>query len=66
MSFYLDSLRSGNFSECITRYGWIHFNNIPLADIDYKILEPKCEFDLFELHTWLKDIFVDQSDEICI
>ena len=35
-----------------------------MADKDYKITEPKCEFDFFELHFWLKDIFLDQSDEI--
>jgi hypothetical protein len=42
----------------------VDLDHIPLADKDYKITEPKCEFDFFELHLWLKDIFLDQSDEI--
>jgi hypothetical protein len=42
----------------------VDLDHIPLADKDYKITEPKCEFDFFELHFWLKDIFLDQSDEI--
>jgi hypothetical protein len=42
----------------------IDLDHIPLADRDYKIAEPKCEFNFFELHCWLKDIFLDQSDEI--
>jgi len=37
---------------------------VPLEDKDYKIIDPKCEFNFFELHFWLKDIFLDQSDEI--
>ena len=46
MSFYLDSLRSGNSIQCITRYGWIdflmldvifHFLNIFLLDISFYI-----------------------------
>jgi hypothetical protein len=39
-------------------------DHIPQADKDYKIIEPKCEFDFFELHLWIKDIVLDQSDEI--
>ena len=42
----------------------VDLDHMPLADKDYKITESRCEFDLFELHTWLKDIFLDQSDEI--
>jgi hypothetical protein len=42
----------------------INLDHIPLEDIDYKIVEPKCEFDFFKLHYWLKDIFLDQSDKI--
>ena len=33
--------------------------HIPLANKDYKVAEPKCEFDLFKLHYWLKDNFLD-------
>jgi hypothetical protein len=35
-----------------------------MEDKDYNITELKCEFDFFELHFWLKDIFMDQSDKI--
>jgi hypothetical protein len=28
----------------------INLDHIPLADKDYKIIEPKCEFELFKLH----------------
>jgi hypothetical protein len=42
----------------------VDLDHIPLVDKDYKITEPRCEFDFFELHSWLKDIFLDQSDEI--
>jgi hypothetical protein len=42
----------------------VDLDHIPLADKHYRIAEPKCEFDFFELHLWLKDIFLDQSDEI--
>jgi hypothetical protein len=42
----------------------IDLDRIPLADKDYLITEQKCEFDFFELHFWLKDMFMDQSDEI--
>jgi hypothetical protein len=38
--------------------------HILLADKDYFIAKLKCEFDFFELHFWLKDVFQDQSDEI--
>ena len=42
----------------------IDLDHIPMEDKDYKVADPKCEFDLFELHCWLKDNFLDQSDEI--
>jgi hypothetical protein len=42
----------------------IDLDQIPLDDKDYLIAEPKCEFDLFKLIFWLKDTFLDQSDEI--
>jgi hypothetical protein len=37
---------------------------IPLANKDYLISEPKCDLDFTELYSWLRDIFLDQSDEI--
>jgi hypothetical protein len=42
----------------------IDLERVPLADKDYKVTEPKYEFNFFELHFWIKDIFLDQSDEI--
>jgi hypothetical protein len=42
----------------------VDLDRTPLADKDYLIAEPKCEFDFFELHFWLRDTFLDQSDEI--
>jgi hypothetical protein len=42
----------------------VDLDRIPLADKDYLISEPKCEFDFVELHSWFRDTFLDQSDEI--
>jgi hypothetical protein len=42
----------------------VGLDHVPLVDKDYQIAEPKCEFDFFELHFWLKDTFLDQSDKI--
>jgi hypothetical protein len=36
----------------------------PLADKDYRIAELNYEFDFFEFHSWMKHIFLYQSDEI--
>ena len=42
----------------------VDLDHTPLADKDYLIADLKCEFNFFELHFWLKDVFMDQSDEI--
>jgi hypothetical protein len=42
----------------------VDLDHIPLANKDYLIVDPKCKFDFFELHFWLKDVFLDQSDKI--
>jgi hypothetical protein len=42
----------------------VDLDRIPLADKDYLISETRCEFDLAELHSWFRDTFLDQSDEI--
>jgi hypothetical protein len=42
----------------------VDLDHIPLADKDYNITDPKCEIDFLELHFWVKDIFLDQSDKI--
>jgi len=39
-------------------------DHIPLADKDYKIAKTQCEFNLFELHWWFRDTYLDQSNEI--
>jgi hypothetical protein len=35
-----------------------------LADKDHLIADTRCEFDFADLQSWLKDTFLDQSDEI--
>ena len=42
----------------------IDFHHIPLADRDYKIHETLCEFDLFEMYCWMKDKYIDKSNDI--
>lgn len=38
----------------------------PLVDQQYKIVEINCEFDLYEFHNWLKQKFLDHSDELSL
>jgi hypothetical protein len=42
----------------------IDLDHIPLVDKDFKITDLKCKFNFFESHFSLKDIFLDESDEI--
>lgn len=42
----------------------MNLDHTPLADRNYKIAKRQCDFDLFELHFWFQDNFLDQSDEI--
>jgi hypothetical protein len=42
----------------------VNLDRIPLANKYYLISKPKCEFDLVELHSWFRDTFLDQNDEI--
>jgi hypothetical protein len=42
----------------------VDLDRIPLADKDHLIADTRCEFDFAELQSWLKDTFLDQSDEI--
>jgi hypothetical protein len=39
-------------------------DRIPLADKDHLIADTRCEFDFADLQSWLKEVFLDQSDEI--
>jgi hypothetical protein len=41
----------------------IDLGHFPLEDKDLNFAYSKCDFNLFELHYWMKDIFLDQSDE---
>ena len=42
----------------------LDLDKIPLADKDHLIADTRCEFDFVDSQSWLKDIFLDQSDEI--
>jgi hypothetical protein len=42
----------------------VDLDRIPLANKDYLITHTKCDFDFADLQSWLKEVFLDQSDEI--
>jgi hypothetical protein len=42
----------------------VDLDRIPLADKDHLIADTRCEFDFVDLQSWLKEVFLDQSDEI--
>jgi hypothetical protein len=42
----------------------VDLNRIPLVDKDYLTTDTKCDFDFANLQSWLKEAFLDQSDEI--
>jgi hypothetical protein len=42
----------------------IDLESIPLADNDFLITYTKCDFNFTDLQSWLKEVFLDQSDEI--
>jgi hypothetical protein len=42
----------------------VDLDRIPLVDKDRLIADTKCDFDFVDLQSWLKEIFLDQSDEI--
>jgi hypothetical protein len=42
----------------------VDLNRIPLADKDYLITDTKCDFDFTDIQSRLKEVFLDQSDEI--
>jgi hypothetical protein len=41
----------------------VDLDRIPLADKDRLIEDIKCDFDFAYLQSWLKEVFLDQSDE---
>jgi hypothetical protein len=42
----------------------VDLDRIHLAEKDHLITDTRCEFEFADLQSWLKDIFLDQSDEI--
>jgi hypothetical protein len=42
----------------------VDLDRIPLANKDRLIAYTKCDFDFPDLQSWLKKVFLDQSDEI--
>jgi hypothetical protein len=42
----------------------VNLDSIPLADKYHLITDTKCNFDFVDLQSWLKEVFLDQSDEI--
>jgi hypothetical protein len=42
----------------------VDLNRIHLADKDHLIVDTRCEFNFAYLQSWIKDVFLDQSDEI--
>jgi hypothetical protein len=42
----------------------VDLDRIPLDDKDNLIADTKCEFDFTDLQSWLKEVFLDQSDDI--
>jgi len=42
----------------------IDLDHLPLVDQQYKIVETNYDFDLYELHNWLKQEYVDLNDEL--
>jgi hypothetical protein len=42
----------------------VDLDRIPLANKDHLISDTRCEFDFADLQSWLRDTFLDQSDEI--
>jgi hypothetical protein len=64
MSMMAPKAKSVDVSENPMRPPPVDLDHIPLPDKNYKITKPRCEFNFFELHSWLKDIFLDWNDEI--
>jgi hypothetical protein len=42
----------------------VDLDKIPLVDKDQLIAYTKCDFDFLYLQSWLREVFLDQSDEI--
>ena len=44
----------------------VDIEHTPLADVDYKIVDPVVEFTLFDLHCWSYEKSLDQVEEVQI
>jgi hypothetical protein len=42
----------------------VDMEKIPLVDKDRLTSDTICDFDFLDLHSWLREVFLDQSDEI--
>jgi hypothetical protein len=42
----------------------VNLDRILLANKDYLIADTRCNFDFTDLQSWIKEVFLDQSDEI--
>jgi hypothetical protein len=42
----------------------IDLNRITLVDKDNLITDTRCDFDFMDLQSWIKEVFIDQSNEI--
>jgi hypothetical protein len=42
----------------------VDLDRIPLTDKDHLIIDTMCEFDFTDLQSWIKEVFLYQSDEI--
>jgi hypothetical protein len=44
----------------------IDLNRIPLVDKDHLIIDTRCNFNFMDLQSWIKEVFIYQSDKIGI
>lgn len=44
-------------------YPPVDIHHVHMADRDYKIHKTLCELDLFEMYCWLKDKYIEKSDD---
>jgi hypothetical protein len=42
----------------------VELDKIPLVDKDHLVSDTICNFDFSDLQSWLREVFLDQSDEI--
>ena len=42
----------------------VDLDKIPLVDKDCLVADTACNFDFSDLQSWLREVFLDQSDEI--